>query len=73
MRNELARTVSTVAIWAAISAILITLRIRGPEHVVTNVMLGMCGSLSLAATLATFAVWRSPHAIEPAKYANREL
>lgn len=73
MRGEFSRTISTIAIWGAIAAILITLRIRGPENVVVSVMVGMTGFLSVAAALATFAIWRAPQHAESPKYVHREL
>ena len=73
MRNDVARTISTVAIWAAIASILITLRIRGPENVVLYVMVGMTGFLSMAAAFGTYSIWRTERPLEPSKYVHREL
>jgi hypothetical protein len=73
MRSDFARTVSTIAIWAAIAAILITQRVRGPETAVVSVMVGSTGFLSVAATLATFAIWRTERPAEPAKFVHREF
>ncbi len=67
----MARTISTVAIGAAIAAILISFRVRGPEHVVVTVTVGMTGFLAVAAAFATFAIWRTP--VGPSKDVHREF
>jgi hypothetical protein len=73
VHSDVARSISTIAIWAAIAAILITFRVRGPEDVIVLVVVGMTGFLSVAAALGTFAIWRTERPAEASKIIHREL
>jgi hypothetical protein len=80
MVNDIAKTVSTIAMWGAVAGILTTLRINGDGNMVTDIMVGMTAFLSAGAAFGTFAVWRSPRPAAPSsceaegvKIADRDL
>jgi hypothetical protein len=74
MRNETARTLATIAIWAAVAIVLTTMKINGPPDMIVSVFVGMTAFLSIGAAVGTFAVWRSPRPAEsPKDHPPREL
>lgn len=73
MRNDVARTISTIAIWGAVASVLMNLKINGPERAVVNVFVGMTAFLSIGASIGTWAVWRSAGRPEPSKVVDREI
>jgi hypothetical protein len=77
MASEVARTISTIAIWGTVAAVLMTLKVNGPADMATTIMVGMTAFLSIGAAVGTFAVWRSPRpagsSSGPSKVPDREV
>ena len=73
MKTDIARTVATIAIWAAVAIVPTNIHINGPQEMIVQVFVGMTALLSTAAAAGTFAVWRSPRAAESPKEIHREL
>jgi hypothetical protein len=77
MRTEIARTVSTVAIWAAVAYVLDMAIARRPfngtPEATIVIFLGTAAFLSIGAAIGTLAVWRSPRPSESPKDVHREL
>jgi hypothetical protein len=77
MSTETARTVSTVAIWAAMAYALGTAftsrPLGGSMETIAVIFIGTTAFLSIGAAIGTFAVWRSPRPSESPKDAHREI
>jgi hypothetical protein len=73
MAGDVARTVSTIAIWGAVASVLLNLRVNSDGNMVTNIMVGMTAFLSMGAAVGTYAVWRSPRGAGPIKDVQREV
>ena len=65
MRSDTLRTITTVAIWIAVAAILMTLKINGSPDMAVQIMVGMTAFLSIGAAASTFAIWRSAGQSDP--------
>ena len=73
MSNDIARTVSTIAIWAALGGILTSLKINGSAEAVVTIFVGMTAFLSAGAAVGTWAVWKSPRATASPKGIDKEV
>jgi hypothetical protein len=71
--NDVARTISTVAIWAAVATVLINLRIDGPPRTAVELIVGVTAFLSTGAAFGTHAIWRASRDTERAKDVPREI
>lgn len=60
MRSDAARALTTMAIWAAVAGVLVTIRLGGSASIVAQMAVGMTACLSVAAAVSTVAIWRSP-------------
>jgi hypothetical protein len=69
----IARTISTIAIWAAVATVLTGLKVNGPADMTTNIMVLTTAFLSAGAAFGTYAVWHVPRPAEPPKQVDREL
>jgi hypothetical protein len=73
MSNDIARTISTIAIWAAVGGVLTNLKINGTAEAVVTIFVGMTAFLSIGAAASTWAIWKSPRPTDLPKTIEKEI